>query len=104
MIYLSANAISRMDQMNKAFIKVKIFFGGCNGFKYTFSFPESIEGTEGEYAYFDHANKTIVADQFTLSRIDGATIDFAESLMEEKFYIASPNFKRTCHCGTSFKA
>ncbi|QEK37905.1 iron-sulfur cluster assembly accessory protein [Candidatus Cytomitobacter indipagum] len=101
MIYLSQNAADKMNQMNKNFIKVKVFFGGCNGFKYEFSFPQSCN--EGDII-FKHGSKSIITDQFTLSRISESTVDFLEELMEERFLITSSNFKKTCHCGTSFKA
>ncbi|QEK38418.1 HesB/IscA family protein [Candidatus Cytomitobacter primus] len=101
MVYLSENAINRLDQMKKSFVKIKVFFGGCNGFKYEFSFPES---SMEEDVAFQHQNKTVLVDKFTLSKIENATIDFIENLMEEKFQITSQHFKKTCHCGTSFKA
>ncbi len=102
MIHLSKNAIVKLKEMNKKWIKVKVFFGGCNGFKYDFSFPIKSEKSDVIFEFGEEAG--IITDEFTSNKINNATIDFVDNLMEEKFYITSNDFKKTCHCGTSFKA
>ncbi len=101
MIYLSDSAIQRLEEMNKSWIKIAVFFGGCNGFKYDFSFPSNPKEDD---LTFNHGNKGIIVDKFTFTKIENATVDFVDNLMESKFHITSNNFKKTCHCGTSFKA
>ncbi|USO00739.1 MAG: iron-sulfur cluster assembly accessory protein [Alphaproteobacteria bacterium] len=101
MIYMSESAIERLDLLGKKFIRVKIFFGGCNGFKYKFEFPEA---KLDEDIVFENNGKCVLTDSFSLTKIDESIIDFVENLMEEKFFISKKDFKRVCHCGTSFKA
>ena len=102
-IYLSKNAVDKLNTDNRKCIKIKVFFGGCNGFKYEFSFPNNHHVQDG-HTLFKQDDISLIVDDFTLSKIDEATVDFTESLLEEKFFVKSNNFKRTCHCGTSFKS
>jgi iron-sulfur cluster assembly protein len=42
-------------------------------------------------------------DRFTASMMDGAEIDYVESLMGAGFSVNNPNAVTTCGCGHSFR-
>ncbi|MFN8537403.1 MAG: iron-sulfur cluster assembly accessory protein [Thermomicrobiales bacterium] len=45
----------------------------------------------------------VVVDRFSSSMLDGAEIDYVESLMGAGFSVNNPNAITTCGCGHSFR-
>jgi iron-sulfur cluster insertion protein len=73
--------------------------GGCSGFQYGFSFDE----TQGE-DYFDFAagDVRVLVDSMSMQYLQGANIDYQESLQGASFVINNPQATTTCGCGSSF--
>ena len=68
------------EREGKADAKLRLFVksGGCSGFSYGLAFDDRInEGDRLE----DHAGVPIVIDQFSQQYVDGAEIDYVDSLM-----------------------
>jgi iron-sulfur cluster assembly protein len=81
--------------------KLRLFVksGGCSGFSYGLAFDDKInDGDKLE----DHAGVPIVIDQFSQQYVDGAEIDYVDSLMGSGFAINNPNAVSSCACGSSF--
>jgi iron-sulfur cluster assembly protein len=81
-------------------LRVFVTGGGCSGLQYGMSF----EPTPQEYdkvVTFD--NVRIVIDPTSLVYLQGATIDFVDSLIGGGFRIDNPNAVSACGCGSSFK-
>jgi iron-sulfur cluster assembly protein len=73
--------------------------GGCSGFSYGLAFDDKLgEGDRVE----DHAGVPIVIDQFSAQYVEGAEIDYVDSLMGSGFAINNPNAVSSCACGSSF--
>jgi len=73
--------------------------GGCSGFSYGLAFDDKInDGDKLE----DHAGVGVVIDQFSQQYVDGAEIDYVDSLMGSGFAINNPNAVSSCACGSSF--
>lgn len=73
--------------------------GGCSGYSYGLAFDDRInEGDRVE----DHAGVPVVIDSFSVQHVDGAEIDYVDSLMGSGFAINNPNAVSSCSCGSSF--
>jgi iron-sulfur cluster assembly protein len=81
-------------------LRVAIRGGGCGGFEYALGFDRgAAEGdTEAEF----HGVRVVV-DAASVPYIEGATVDFVESLQESGFKIENPNASGSCGCGHSFQ-
>jgi len=45
---------------------------------------------------------TIVVDSVSMQYLQGAEVDYRESLQGSEFVVRNPNAKSTCSCGQSF--
>jgi iron-sulfur cluster insertion protein len=82
-------------------LRVYITGGGCSGFQYGFAFEENRE--EDDLAV-ERDGVTVLIDPLSLQYLQGAEIDYSESLSGAQFVIRNPNAKTTCGCGSSFTA
>ncbi len=81
-------------------LRVFVSGGGCSGLQYGMAFegnPQEID------SLFEVNGVRLVVDPTSLMYINGATIDFVDSLMGGGFRIDNPNAVSTCGCGSSFK-
>jgi iron-sulfur cluster assembly protein len=82
-----------------AALRLFVKSGGCSGFSYGLAFDDRInEGDRVE----DHAGVPVVIDPFSAQYVDGAEIDYVDSLMGSGFAINNPNAVSSCACGSSF--
>lgn len=73
--------------------------GGCSGFSYGLAFDNQLgEGDKVE----EHAGVRVFIDAFSQQYVDGAEIDYVDSLMGSGFAINNPNAVSSCACGSSF--
>ena len=73
--------------------------GGCSGFSYGLAFDNQLgEGDKVE----DHSGVRVFIDAFSQKYVDGAEIDYVDSLMGSGFAINNPNAVSSCACGSSF--
>ena len=73
--------------------------GGCSGFSYGLAFDDKLnDGDKVE----EHAGVPVVIDSFSQQYVDGAEIDYVDSLMGSGFAINNPNAVSSCACGSSF--
>ena len=75
--------------------------GGCSGMQYGMSFEE----TPREYDKVVSVDGvSLLVDPTSLVYLEGATIDFVDSLIGGGFRIDNPNAVSSCGCGSSFKS
>lgn len=90
------------DEGNPALkLRVYITGGGCSGFQYGFSFDEQREDDD---LAVERDGVTLIVDPLSLQYLNGAEVDYRESLQGAQFVIRNPNAKTTCGCGSSFSA
>ena len=82
-------------------LRVFVAGGGCSGMQYGMAF-------EAEPRDFDTVIETedgvrLFVDATSLMYLDGATIDYVDSLMGGGFRIDNPQAVSTCGCGHSFR-
>ncbi len=103
-ITLTEKAASKIKEMMEregkkdSALRVYIAGGGCSGFQYGMGFDDQ---KEGDQVYQQHGLK-ILLDPKSLLYLNGATVDYEESLTGMGFKINNPNATRTCGCGQSF--
>ena len=80
-------------------LRVAVQPGGCSGLMYQLYFDErSLEGDHID----SFAGVEVVVDRMSVPYLQGATIDFADSIERQGFTIDNPNAANTCSCGGSF--
>ena len=82
-------------------LRVFVSGGGCSGMQYGMAL-------EAEAREYDHVIEKqgikVFIDPTSMMYLEGATIDYVDSLMGGGFSIDNPNAVSSCGCGHSFKA
>jgi iron-sulfur cluster assembly accessory protein len=80
-------------------LRVAVQPGGCSGLIYQLYFDErTLDGD----AVVDFGGVEVVLDRMSVPYLDGATIDFADTIEKQGFTIDNPNAGSSCACGDSF--
>ena len=104
-VNLTPNAISKvkeiMSQQNPvpAGLRVGVVGGGCSGFSYSMSFENAAGLMDKSY---DFEGLKVFVDATSLMYLNGAVVDYVETLEGAGFKFENPNVKNTCGCGSSF--
>ena len=81
------------------FLRTFVQGGGCSGFSYGFTLDK--ERAEDDWEFETGPFKVLV-DSLSMQYLQGATIDYKESLAGSQFVISNPNAQSSCGCGSSF--
>ncbi|MFN2484084.1 MAG: iron-sulfur cluster insertion protein ErpA [Candidatus Limnocylindria bacterium] len=73
--------------------------GGCSGYSYGLAFDDKLG--EGDLVE-EHLGVRVFIDAYSQRLVDGAEIDYVDSLMGSGFAINNPNAVSSCACGSSF--
>ena len=82
-------------------LRVFVAGGGCGGFQYGMAFESQSE--EGDFV-FESNGVRVYLDSASAMYLEGATVDYVDSLMGGGFRVENPNAQSTCSCGQSFSA
>lgn len=80
-------------------LRVAVQPGGCSGLIYQLYFDELLEETDS-VKNFDGVE--VVVDKMSVPYLDGASIDFEDTIQKQGFTIDNPNAEGSCACGDSF--
>jgi iron-sulfur cluster assembly accessory protein len=80
-------------------LRVAVQPGGCSGLIYQLYFDERL--LEGD-AVRDFDGVEVVIDKMSVPYLDGASIDFEDTISKQGFTIDNPNAGGSCACGDSF--
>ena len=80
-------------------LRVGVQPGGCSGLIYQLYFDERT--LDGDLVR-DFGGVEVVVDRMSSPYLDGATIDFADTIEKQGFTIDNPNAGSSCACGDSF--
>lgn len=80
-------------------LRIAVQPGGCSGLIYQLFFDER-ELENDAVASFDGVE--VVVDAMSVPYLDGASIDFEDSIQKQGFTIDNPNAAGSCACGDSF--
>jgi iron-sulfur cluster assembly accessory protein len=97
----SAKVKSLLEQEGRDDLQLRIAVqpGGCSGLRYQLFFDE--RNLDGDVVT-DFDGVTVVVDRMSVPYLNGATIDFVDSIEKQGFTIDNPNATGSCACGDSF--
>lgn len=107
MLTMQPNAVKKIKELiaeeYNSNLKLRIFVqgGGCSGLQYGFTFDETVNEDDFDLE-FDGVH--LLVDAMSSQYLQGADVDYTESLEGSQFQIKNPNAQSTCGCGSSFTA
>lgn len=105
MVNLTETAIGKVKEIlesqdpKPAGLRISVVGGGCSGFSYSMAFenaPNMLDKT------LDYNGLRVFVDQASLLYLDGAEVDYVETMEGSGFKFNNPQVKSTCGCGSSF--
>jgi iron-sulfur cluster assembly protein len=107
LVSLTATAAEKIKELQAgepdgeaAVLRVAVQGGGCSGFEYALGFDRGPQ--DGDHELESHG-VSVVVDPFSAPYLQGAEIDFLNSIQEAGFKISNPNVASSCGCGHSFQ-
>ena len=97
----AGKAKALLDQEGREDLKLRIAVqpGGCAGLRYQLFFDErDLDGDQVQ----DFDGLGLVVDRMSAPYLQGAVIDFADTIEKQGFTIDNPNASGSCACGDSF--
>lgn len=92
------SSLMNTDSSAKAF-RIAVEAGGCSGFQYKFDLTKEYEPDDIK---IEKNGAVLVIDPISSELIQGAVIDYIDTLAESRFDIKNPNSSTNCGCGNSF--
>lgn len=80
-------------------LRIAVQPGGCSGLIYQLFFDERLLEND---AIVDFDGVEVIVDNMSVPYLQGASIDFADSIEKQGFTIDNPNAEGSCACGDSF--
>ena len=80
-------------------LRVAVQPGGCSGLIYQLFFDE--RQLDGDVVR-DFDGVEVIVDKMSVPYLDGAVVDFADTIEKQGFTIDNPNAGSSCACGGSF--
>ena len=80
-------------------LRVAVQPGGCSGLIYQLFFDERL--LEDDLVR-EFSGVELVVDKMSSPYVDGATVDFEDTIQKQGFTIDNPNAEGSCACGDSF--
>ncbi len=81
-------------------LRVYVEGGGCSGLQYGMVFDEK----RADDVAVECLGVPVVIDPFSAGYLQGAVVDYVDSLNGGGFKISNPNARQSCGCGKSFEA
>src|SRR5438067_870924 len=88
------------EETDVGVLRIAIQGGGCSGFQYGLGFDTG--AAEGDLELEQHG-VTVVIDPFSAPYLQGAEVDYVDSIQAAGFAVNNPNAVATCGCGHSFQ-
>ena len=80
-------------------LRVAVQPGGCSGLIYQLYFDEQLAEDD---VVKEFEGVEVVVDKMSVPYLDGASIDFEDTIQKQGFTIDNPNAAGSCACGDSF--
>ncbi|MFN7994560.1 MAG: iron-sulfur cluster assembly accessory protein [Bryobacteraceae bacterium] len=105
MVQLTEKAVGKVQEIlnsqepKPAGLRIAVVGGGCSGFSYSMAFENQPNMLDKTYNF---NGLKVFVDQASLLYLDGAEVDYVETLEGSGFKFNNPQVKSTCGCGSSF--
>ncbi len=98
----AAKVASLLEQEGRDDLRLRLAVqpGGCSGLIYQLYFDERM--LDGDTTAEFEPGVEVVVDKMSVPYLDGATIDFEDTIQKQGFTIDNPNAQGSCACGDSF--
>lgn len=83
-------------------IRIGVKTTGCSGLAYVLEYVDSAPVTRDQFVY-ESRDVKIWADGKTIPYVNGMTVDYVRSGLNEGFDFKNPNERDRCGCGESFR-
>ena len=106
MVQLTEKAVGKVKEIMgsqepaPAGLRIAVVGGGCSGFSYSMAFVNTPNMLDKTYNY---VGLMVFIDQASMLYLDGAEVDYVETLEGSGFKFNNPHVKSTCGCGSSFQ-
>jgi len=80
-------------------LRISVQPGGCSGLRYQLFFDERV--LDGDVSR-EFGTVSVVVDRMSVPYLQGATIDFVDTIEKQGFTIDNPTATGSCACGDSF--
>jgi iron-sulfur cluster insertion protein len=80
-------------------LRLSVDGGGCSGFQYKFGFDTMARVDD---LVVERDGVQMVVDAVSLPFLDGAVVDYVETLGAAAFQVKNPSASSSCGCGSSF--
>jgi iron-sulfur cluster assembly accessory protein len=107
MIALTDAAVVKVKELMEAQgreghgLRVYVAGGGCSGFRYGMALEET---ADEEDQVLEFGGLKVFLDPQSIHYLEGANVDYVETMMGAGFKVDNPQAVSTCGCGHSFKA
>ena len=91
--------IAEAEALTEQGLRLRVVGGGCAGFTYDLYFED--QTTEMDELFESNGVKLFV-DPISIRYLNGAEVDFVDTVTGGGFTIKNPNATSTCGCGQSF--
>ena len=90
-----------LEQEGRDYLRLRVAVqpGGCSGLIYQLFLDERL--MEDDYVR-DFDGVEVVVDKMSSAYVDGASVDFEDTIQKQGFTIDNPNAQGSCACGDSF--
>jgi iron-sulfur cluster assembly accessory protein len=97
----AAKVKSLIDQEGRDDLRLRVAVqpGGCSGLIYQLFFDERLMEDD---LVVDFDGVELIVDKMSKPYLDGATVDFEDTIQKQGFTIDNPNAQGSCACGDSF--
>ncbi|MGQ0555454.1 MAG: iron-sulfur cluster insertion protein ErpA [Nitrospiraceae bacterium] len=82
-------------------LRVYVRGGGCNGYQYGMAFESKMAEDD---TVVEMGDVKVIMDSQSAPLLQGAEVDYVDSVQGSGFSIKNPQAKTTCGCGSSFSA
>lgn len=89
------------EQKTDSGLRVFVQGGGCSGFQYGLMIEDAPSATDQS---IEANGVKLFIDPISARYLEGAEVDFIDSVTGGGFTIRNPNVRTTCGCGSSFNA
>lgn len=104
MISVTPNAVNKIRKMlaenEEPALRVGIVGGGCSGLSYKFRYERKERPNDN---VMEIEGVKILVDPKSMKYLDGMTLDYEETILEQAFRFHNPNAQKSCGCGRSFQ-
>ena len=90
-----------VEETDAVGLRIYVKGGGCHGYQYGMAFESKVADDD---TVIEKDGVQVIMDSQSAPLLQGAEVDYVDSLQGSGFAIKNPQAKTTCGCGSSFSA